>query len=83
MQTDVNGKKIKIGSRIEFETRDWIDNGKTTKIKSGIVKSFSRDDSGIYVRPDDVEGELFICTKCKTLSTKKGKLEPEIVKVIA
>ncbi len=83
MQTDVNGKKIKIGSRIEFATRDWIDNGKITKTKSGIVKSFSRDDSGIYVKPDDVDGELFICTKCLTLSPKIGKLEPEFVKVIA
>ncbi|MGB8217014.1 MAG: hypothetical protein WCE94_06900 [Candidatus Methanoperedens sp.] len=83
MQTDVNGKEIKIGSHIEFATRDWLHDEKITKIKSGIVKSFSRDDSGIYVIPDDIDGELFICTKCKTLNTKKGKLEPEIVKVIA
>ena len=83
MQTDVNGKEIKIGNHIEFAIRDWIQNGKITKTKSGIVKSLSRDDSGIYVKPDDVDGELFICTKCQTLSTKKGKLEPEIVKVIA
>jgi hypothetical protein len=81
MQTDVNGKEIKIGNHIEFAERDWLHDEKITK--TGIVKSFSRDDSGLYVNLDDVEGELFICTKCLTLSKKKGKLEPEIVKVIA
>lgn len=35
------------------------------------------------MQTDDVDGELFICTKCKTLSPKIGKLEPEFVKVIA
>jgi hypothetical protein len=83
MQTDVNGKEIKIGYHIEFAIRDWIQNGKVTKTKSGIVKSLSKDDSGIYVKPDEVDGELFICTKCLTLSPKKGKLEPDFVKVIA
>lgn len=83
MQTDVNGKEIKIGNRIEFAPRDWTDNGKITIIKFGIVKSLSRDDSGIYVKPDGIDGELFICTKCLTLSTKIGKLEPEFVKVIS
>ncbi|MGB8217729.1 MAG: hypothetical protein WCE94_10560 [Candidatus Methanoperedens sp.] len=83
MQTDVNGKEIKIGNHVEFATRDWLHDEKTTKIKSGIVKSFSKDDSGIYVNIDNIDGELFIRTKCKNLGTKKGKLEPEIVKVIA
>ena len=82
MQTDVNGKEIKIGDHIEYAIRDWIHDGKITKTKFGIVKSFSRDDSGIYVKPDEVDGELFICTKCLTLSSKIGKLEPEFVKVI-
>lgn len=82
MQTDVDGKEIKLGNRIEYAVRDWIHNGKITKTKFGIVKSYSRDDSGIYVNPDEVDGELFICTKCLTLSPKKGKLEPEYVKVI-
>lgn len=83
MQTDINGKEIKIGNRIEFATRDWIQNGKITKTKFGIVKSFSKDDSGIYVKPDDFMGELFICPKCLTSSPKIGKLEPEFVKLIA
>ncbi len=83
MQTDVNGKEIKIGNHIEFAVRDWIHDGKITKTKFGIVKSFSKDDSGIYVKPDEVDGELFICTKCLTLAQNKGKLEPEFVKVIS
>ncbi len=82
MQTDVNGKQIKLGNHIEFAIRDWIQNGKITKTKFGIVISFSRDDSGVYVKPDEVDGELFICTKCLNLSPKIGKLEPEFVKVI-
>jgi hypothetical protein len=83
MQTDVNGKEIKIGNHIEFAIRDWMQNEKITKTKSGVVKSFSKDGSGIYVKPDDIDGELFICTKCLTLSPKKGKLEPDFVKIIA
>ncbi len=83
MQTDVNGKEIKLGNHIEYAIRDWIHEGKITKTKFGIVKSLSKDDSGIYIKPDEVDGELFICTKCQTLSPKKGKLEPEFVKVIA
>lgn len=83
MQKDINGKEIKIGNHIEFAERDWLHNEKITKIKSGIVKSLSRDDSGIYIKPDGVDGELFICTKCTPLSAKKGKNEPESVKVIA
>jgi len=82
MQTDVNGKEIKIGNHIEFAVRNWIHNRKITKMKFGIVKSLSKDDSGIYVKPDEVDGELFICTKCLTLTSKIGKLEPDFVKVI-
>ena len=83
MQTDANGKQIKLGNRVEFAVRDWMHDGKITKTKFGIVKSFSKDDSGIYGKLEEVEGELFICTKCLTLSSKIGKLEPDFVKVIA
>jgi hypothetical protein len=83
MQTDANGKQIKLGNRVEFAVRDWMHDGKVTKTKFGIVKSFSKDDSGIYVKLEEVEGELFICTKCLTLSSEIGKLEPDFVKVIA
>jgi hypothetical protein len=82
MQTDANGKEIKLGNRVEFAVREWIHDGKVTKTKFGMVKSFSKDDSGIYVKLEEVDGELFICTKCLTLSTKIGKLEPDFVKVI-
>ncbi len=82
MQKDANGKQIKLGNRVEFAVRDWIHDGKITQTKFGIVKSFSKDDSGIYVKLEEVDGELFICTKCLTLSTKIGKLEPDFVKVI-
>ena len=50
MQTDANGKQIKLGNRVEFAERDWTHDGKVTKIKFGIVKSFSKDGSGIYVK---------------------------------
>ncbi|MCE8425894.1 MAG: hypothetical protein J5U17_08975 [Candidatus Methanoperedens sp.] len=82
MQTDVNGKEIKLGNHIEFAVRDWIHDGKITRTKFGIVKSFSKDDSGIYVQLEEVNEELFICTKCLTLTSKIGKLEPDFVKVI-
>ncbi len=81
MQKDANGKEIKLGNRVEFAVRDWTHDGKISKTKFGIVKSFSKDDSGIYVKLEE-EGELFICTKCLTLSSKIGKLEPDFVKVI-
>jgi hypothetical protein len=83
MQKDANGKVIKLGNRVEFAVRDCMQDGKVTKTKFGIVKSFSKDDSGIYVKLEEVDGELFICTKCLTLSSKVGKLEPDFVKVIA
>ncbi len=82
MQKDANGKVIKLGNRVEFAVRDWMHDGKVTKTKFGIVKSFSKDDSGIYVKLEEVDGELFICTKCLTLTSKVGKLEPDFVKVI-
>jgi hypothetical protein len=82
MQKDANGKEIKLGNRVEFAVRDWMKDGKVTKTKFGMVKSFSKDDSGIYVKLEEVDGELFICTKCLTLSSKIGKLEPDFVKVI-
>ncbi|MCE8423788.1 MAG: hypothetical protein J5U16_07650, partial [Candidatus Methanoperedens sp.] len=69
-------------NHIEFAVRDWIHDGKITRTKFGIVKSFSKDDSGIYVQLEEVNEELFICTKCLTLTSKIGKLEPDFVKVI-
>jgi len=82
MQKDANGKVIKLGNRVEFAVRDWIHDGKITRTKFRVVKSFSKDDSGIYVKLEEVDGELFICTKCLTLTSKIGKLEPDFVKVI-
>ena len=38
MQTDANGKQIKLGNRVEFAVRDWTHDGKITKIKFGTVK---------------------------------------------
>ncbi|WP_096205175.1 hypothetical protein [Candidatus Methanoperedens nitratireducens] len=88
-----NGARIK-PQRIKIEIKGM---DKMEHIRSSICINFifslikkiisyeknPRDESEIYVKPDDVDGEFFICIKCLTLSPKIGKLEPEFVKVIA